>query len=327
MTNRDEPLDPEESPYNKGLSLFRSGAIREAFPYLLEAAGSEPDNKEAAFLLGVCSFRMKEFERAEDLFRSVIALDNQHYRAHYYLGLSLERQGRTKDAITQYKFTLIIKPGFREAEAKIHQFGNTPVLTSVDNGGEALAAQVDGIKQPRPPGEQELGPGALLYTVNRRRTSFFRYVISTLMILALCFVAVILVQKSGRPPNDTDELGHLLLVIAAVIFLFVLADMVLRPRYTTLSVYESRLDLASGILFRKQRSIWLYEIVGVSFSRGPWLFLTNSGQINVETGGGVTPRSTDKLVGYGNKKFMELLWHEIRDAVLVERRSMKRFFI
>ena len=67
------------------------------FPGLL---GRDP---EAAYVLGVAHFRLREYEPAERAFRHAIRLDPTRARAFYYLGLTMERRARETEALNAYQ--------------------------------------------------------------------------------------------------------------------------------------------------------------------------------------------------------------------------------
>jgi tetratricopeptide (TPR) repeat protein len=92
----------------------------EAARQLLEAIVREnPSNQEARFLLGVGYLRAANFAESDATLRDVLAKSPDHHRAAYYLGLSMERQGRTDEARRMFAAALRMKPDFSEASRKL----------------------------------------------------------------------------------------------------------------------------------------------------------------------------------------------------------------
>jgi tetratricopeptide (TPR) repeat protein len=109
------PLDEarralEEDP-RRAISILRR--------YRVQLTGSP----RASYLLGVAHFRLREFQPAERAFRYAVRLDPTMSRAHYYLGLTMERQGRGDEAIMAYQTSLDLDPRFTKAREKLQQMG------------------------------------------------------------------------------------------------------------------------------------------------------------------------------------------------------------
>jgi tetratricopeptide (TPR) repeat protein len=88
--------------------------------HLLEGVKAvRPQNQAVRFLQGLARFRLKDFDAARELFASVLASDPLNADAAYYLGLSLEAQGRAIEAMVAFRKALAIRPGFAQAAAKL----------------------------------------------------------------------------------------------------------------------------------------------------------------------------------------------------------------
>jgi TolA-binding protein len=111
----------------------------------------------------------------------------------------------------------------------------------------------------------------------------------------------------------------LLLGIAAVL---VLVHLALAHAGTRFEIFQRRIDMRRGGFTTASESIWHYEIRDVQLDRSPLLRLTGTARIILSTDNG--QRS---LVGLAPAATMERMWREIRDAVLVERREMKKMWI
>jgi cytochrome c-type biogenesis protein CcmH/NrfG len=82
-----------------------------------------PRDAEASFLLGSAYLRLAEFTRAEVELRRAIGLDPMMAEAFYYLGLSLEKQGRVKDAVKGYQAAAALDPTIQQATKKLRSLG------------------------------------------------------------------------------------------------------------------------------------------------------------------------------------------------------------
>lgn len=111
-------------------------------------------------------------------------------------------------------------------------------------------------------------------------------------------------------------------VVTLLLLTLLLAHLGLAYVGTHYDLYERRIDIRSGGLFRKLESIWHYEIVDVTFHRSPLMTLTGNAAISLKTQEGER-----RIVGLASPSVMERLWREIRDAVLIERREMKKVWI
>lgn len=110
----------------KAHSVLEAGRADVARSLLTDILGNEPDNLEAEFLLGVCHLRLGSFEAAQATFSRLHSLGKNDYRAAYYLGLALERQGRNQEARTAYQKALNMNPTLREAQEKLARTEDHP---------------------------------------------------------------------------------------------------------------------------------------------------------------------------------------------------------
>jgi tetratricopeptide (TPR) repeat protein len=68
---------------------------------------------------------MRRFDEAERHFRDAIALDPIYAPGHFGLGLALQAQSRSDEAINSYRRALELRPNWPEAQGR---------LTEVENG-------------------------------------------------------------------------------------------------------------------------------------------------------------------------------------------------
>ena len=123
--------------------------LRANFGRLLEAAGDEleaarqweecsrllPDEPDAWFHLGDLAYNARSYPRAQDLFREALKCKPDCLEALNGLGLSLEAQGQTKEAVRQFKAALHLAPSFSAARVNL--------AVALANHGEIPAAMAE----------------------------------------------------------------------------------------------------------------------------------------------------------------------------------------
>jgi tetratricopeptide (TPR) repeat protein len=322
--------------YETALHHFQSKRIAAAKPLFANALEEDSGNLDALYKFGICQFRLQEFKQAEDSFRSVTENDPEHFEAWYYIGLSLERQGSANDAQIYFRMSLRINPGFAAARKKmgLEEAGHSQL-----NLGEAAKTSRSTIEQSQENPKKEIetklpdGPGELLYSSRRRRLGSFPFYIAILFVGAVMLVYFGTDQMFGMTSNRPNTIG-LTAVIRLLLIIFcpiLLIDMILRSLYTKNKFYERRIDIFRGILFRRQVSIWLYQIIDLEFSRNPIDLITQNATITVKTETD-NFRITGLIPSRGGKriksvKFTERLFEELRLAVRDQRGIVKKLFV
>ncbi|MBI2873044.1 MAG: tetratricopeptide repeat protein [Chloroflexi bacterium] len=298
-----------ENDYELARALLEKGHVAQARTVLEQILNVDPTHLNATFGMGVCEHRSGQYVKAERLLRDVVKRAPRQYKAAYYLGLTLEGQGRTEEAVVALRHALRVKPNFSEAMAKLRQLqsksGPAPHV--------ALGDKLDGPEGTplAPPFEGTSPSGALLFE-GKRSSKTFAVPIVLLSLLVVFWLIVSFLLRNPRP-----------LFVGVILAAATFALVVLLANSTRLRIYERRVEYQTGMLLRKVRSIWLYEVLDCEYSRGLWLLLVNSGKVTVKS----QQNNNFHLVGFGDADFMRKLWDELRDSVLVERRSMKKWWI
>ena len=96
--------------YNKGRALHDLQRYEEAKPELETAWRLAPSSSSALSLLALIERQMNNNERAIDLLQKLVAMEPKNAEAHFQLGQSYLRAGRTTDATRLWKETLEIDP-------------------------------------------------------------------------------------------------------------------------------------------------------------------------------------------------------------------------
>lgn len=311
--------------YDEGKNYLRDNP-EAAMSHFLGIANTELENPTAQYWMGVCHLRSKQFTQAEKQFRKAVSLGVGHPQTahfHYYLGLSLERQQRQPEADAAYRATLALAPKYRLAADKL----GLP-LDSTPRPAPEAATPLAEAQQPSPAVKpaaasdssslaadlasgKEVGPGEKLFSKRRGKRTFYGNIF---VLIALLIFAGLLWSVGG----GERELAVALCIPPGLAFV----SLFLRSRHWRVTFFERRIDLEKGVFNRSTRSVWLYEITDLGFSRSPLELLASTGRIKVNT-----KKGAFLLVGLGNGHFMKELWTELRDSVLVERRAMKQVWI
>jgi len=306
--------------YQQANKLFEANKIPAASKLFEKSINEDPTNKDAKFKLGICRFRQKNFDGAEKIFRIITSTNYNDFRSWYYLGLCAERKGLPDDASSAYKIALAINPNFKEAKKKLNR-DSEPI--------ETPKGKVTNIPVTETAGD-------VVFTTNRRVSSFTRH----FFIIAIVFVgwsfflvATGEIRRLFRNGSITEFTFFLLMIILAIFI-----DSIIRAKFTKYIIYEKRIDIKSGIFFRKHIACWLYEITNVSFSRNPIHLITGNASITIETERdakrGKGQKEEYKLVGMKSLKsgirslkFMESFFDNIRNSIREERGRIKKMWV
>ena len=89
--------------YNLALVLGKRGSQAEALPLLVELTTLRPRDTDFLFARGHALFLMARFDEASEQFRLVLALAENHQRAAFSLGRSLQEAGHIEAAKTAWR--------------------------------------------------------------------------------------------------------------------------------------------------------------------------------------------------------------------------------
>ncbi len=102
--------------------LISSEGKNEEAAKALESISPEPGDVNSLYKIGMVYFNMRNYTKAEEKFREVIAFSPLNANALYSLGLSLEWQGKGAEALAYYKKVLNLNPDNSEIRNKILDF-------------------------------------------------------------------------------------------------------------------------------------------------------------------------------------------------------------
>lgn len=296
------------------MEKLKKGLIAEAEAMFVSLLEERPSDSEARFGLGLSQFRLKAFARSQATFSALTTAEPNHYLGWYYLGLSQERLGDHAEAIKAFRRSLTINPSFAKAAEKLSALqsdrpesdpaSRVPVAKAIDQGLGDAASSLG-----------RLSPGELRIDTHRRVSSFTG--MWSLLFLSVLWCGYLYWQDAGLQSEI------FLISVAVVVLLFLGLSM--RSRATVYRIYEGRIDVQKGVLFRKSDTVWMYDIEDVQYKQSPLESLTRNATITVDTARGATAGKPERITlrGIDNASAVRELWEWIRDRAVVERRAMK----
>jgi hypothetical protein len=148
-------------------------------------------------------------------------------------------------------------------------------------------------------------------------------------------------SKEEQSASWIQQLERVLTAAWPPILLVLAAWIALRWWTTRYTVYERRVEVRAGVLFRRQRGIWLYDVDRPVYSESnPWQSLTGTGTIVIESEK-LPARSLGfffqyqragswgdlRLTGFGTRSKVEEYTSYLTHQILRTRRAMKDRFV
>ena len=96
--------------YQRGSALSAERHFAQAAIVLERAASQEPGRGSILELLGRAYYNSGQRERAAETFEALLELDPSAHYAHYALGQSLKRLGRSREAWTHLRLAVALSP-------------------------------------------------------------------------------------------------------------------------------------------------------------------------------------------------------------------------
>jgi len=297
--------------------LFASGRFDESEAIFLKLDKADAITGKAKAGLGMIALQFGELPKAHRLFREALEQNPKNADALYGMGVVSENSSKQ-----YFERALRSNPKHTGASKSVRQSANATSSTKrpksateekhipVQRSGEAVRAAPESDIDRSYTGE-------LLMERRPRMRSYSGVVFLMIASLTLPIVLVLL----------TDEFipGFLTAPIPILLLLFLM----LVAQYYSYKVllYENRIDTEIGLIFRRQRSVWLYQIKDVQMTRNPVELLTGDATIALTKAIGNEKSEVLKLFGLGNARVMKSLYEELREASLVERRRIKKMWL
>ena len=100
--------------YRRATMFFEAGDPTEAARLLEPIVAAEPDNAAVRQLLARAYFGSAQLGRAEEQLRALVERDPSDHYAHHVLGRTLERVGRTTEALRHLRIAAAMRAGDEE---------------------------------------------------------------------------------------------------------------------------------------------------------------------------------------------------------------------
>lgn len=96
--------------YQQSKRLYREGQVNEALNVLMKAHSIEPNNQKLNKLLGLMSFKGKDYAKAVDILSQYLQMDPDTEEMWYYLSLSQKKMGRYLSSLEASKRVYQLHP-------------------------------------------------------------------------------------------------------------------------------------------------------------------------------------------------------------------------
>jgi protein O-GlcNAc transferase len=124
-----------QAKFEQGVAQHQQGKLADAECIYREVLQRAPNHFGALHLLGVIALQTHHTERAVELIRKAIGLDDKVAAAHYNLGNALSDLKRPEEALASYNRSIVLKPDHAEAN---YNHGNA--LRELNRPAEAIAS-------------------------------------------------------------------------------------------------------------------------------------------------------------------------------------------
>jgi membrane protein YdbS with pleckstrin-like domain len=293
---------PPQTDYDHALTLFRDGRYDEALPVLQRHAAVSPD-EATLYGIAICHLRLGDWVAGEQALREVVRRfpDRVEYAA--------ELRAAQSHLAAQDDLSEPSRLGTDTRDL------STATLAGVmEEGGES-------------PGLGDYA-GEFLLRRRRRLLSHRRLWLAMVMVVVDLFLIGWLetrVQGSSAAVSTVLGAAPLLVVSAALVLV---AGALLSSRMTSYCVWTHRLDITTGVLWRRHRVVWFYKVTDIHLVQDPVLLLAGTASLVLFLDD-VRPstRRPPRVVAAGSTEAMRRLQDQLLLLVAQERRDMKKQFI
>jgi len=108
-------LDEFECSLRYGVTAIKTNRLQEAIKGLLMARKLKPNHFEVNYNLGYICYLQKEYEKAVPFLRQALITDSENVLAQRYMGFSLHRTHRYRDALAYLKKAIDLQPDDKES--------------------------------------------------------------------------------------------------------------------------------------------------------------------------------------------------------------------
>ena len=138
--------DPHESAYvllQRGTELVRKRHFAQAAIVLERADRAEPGKGSILEALGRAYYNSGQVDRSRETFGALLEIDPSAHYAHYALGQSLKRLGRSREARTHLRLAVALSPGSPLYRGALQRLGEPEEASSGADPPEAGSPEAD----------------------------------------------------------------------------------------------------------------------------------------------------------------------------------------
>jgi hypothetical protein len=311
---------PDPTGYSEALARYRAGDVVGAIDLLRICHARDQSHFGTLYGLGMCYARIGDRDEARHWLLAAHQIDAQH--------------AGVAQAIAALGRAQATAPGQPAPIGPVRAPAGSPSPASAygPRRKPSLAHELDGDA----PIDANHLPGKLLLRGHRRLLSHKRLLIG-LLALSTAFVAAR--DRSEIPPSDAASMAARsglqgLLVVSLILAILCILGAVLSQALTHYEVYERRVDITRGVLFRKRQLIWLYDILDIELFQTPMLMLAGTGTLILQPGNQPPPplwprlkSGLPQLRAFGSLSRLQDLQRELLATAEAERRAMKKNWI
>lgn len=319
------------------IDQFKAGDYRAATALLAPRIAESPHDGDAQFLMGISRFRLGDFAGAYPCFEVASEQQPRNAMAHYYRGLCAEQCLTPDIARAHFQEALSVDTTLESARRRLASLAGPAPRPRPAAGG---VSSDDPISADFKSADPERVRGALVLKAHRRLRSFQIPMTAILLTPIVAGLILLIGAIAGQTWSGASLAAAIVSLHALTLPPLVLAAA--GSAVTHYSFYERRIDICTGILFRKKVSIWLFQIEDVWLTRSPVNLITGDAVLHLRAsglsgtgpdirvpGGGRhrVPTGRFRITGVGNARKMDALFEMIRDNALGQRRAIKNWWV
>ncbi len=306
------------------------------------------------FGMGVAFFFKNELEPARSKFLDILKLES-NADAAYYLGEIASRQGRIDEALAFYRKALAITPshsaaqaGLKAIESSIHApnvhsemnavahppktadtvkappaSDSTNVHHLPSTSAPAVVGFMELIKRDQSPLAQEAY--RLIEATKLSRTPLLSAhlgsLVTRVVIVVAVAIVVIIVSFNSRQISRTHY-SEIIVAVPLLSFLVICVSVlptIVRVKSTRIVFDSGRVQITSGVLFRKTENVELYRVEDLHLEQTFSNRITGDAALVLAVGGGHKTIEEVALVGLGKYRDLQDFFANLRSLILVLR--------
>lgn len=357
QTVQQAPGVDEQETIRTAAEMMTTGRVTEAEQTLRRLIEQLPDSVPARYSLGMLRLKRGDTAEAVSLLESAVLREPSHVRSLLGLGQAQLRAGDRDSARHCLVEVLRLHPEHRIARAELAALDHAEAATrpTIPRGtasGAAAGPQAGPSASPTGVPSAPAGPptvsgmlenldtfdeeglrGAILERYRRRLSSHVTLFLGVLLAAAAALpgLAANAAHLDPEAQQTLNNSAHTLAILIAAAGVALVGYAVLSSLTTRYAFRERAVDLTSGVVFRKQRTVWLWDVVEVDVVRNPVLLLTGTASLVLFSGSITSPvlgrKPRTRLIGFTSASRMAALRVDLQTRALHERRAMKKQWI